>query len=49
MRDDSLIFAGCDVKRPKENPAKIIDTTVLDNVPPLKATEQKVDLLICDL
>ena len=49
MRNDPLIFAGCDVKRPKENPTRIIDTTVLDNVPPLEATEQKGNLLICDL
>ena len=49
MRDDPLIFAGCAVKRPKVNPARKKGTNVLDDVPPLEATEQKVELLIRDL
>ena len=37
VRDNSLIFTCCSVKRPKENPASTTDTTVLDNSPPLEA------------
>ena len=49
VRNIPLIFAGCAVKRPKENSASTKGTTVLDNMPPLEATEQKGDLLIRDL
>ena len=49
MLDDPLIFAGCAVKRPKENPARTTCTTVLENTPPLEATEQKGNLLIREL
>ena len=49
MRDDSLIFTGCAVKRPKENPARFKVTPVPANTPPLEAPEQKGDLLIHDL
>ena len=37
------------MKRLKENPARTKGTTVPDDTPPLKATEQKGDILICDL
>ena len=44
--DDSLIFTGCAVKMPKANldRSKSTSSTV-----PLEATEQKGDLVICDL
>ena len=46
---DPLIFAGCDVKRLKEKLANITGKTVPYNALPLEVTEQKGDLLICDL
>ena len=46
LRDDPLIFAGCAVKRPKENPAR---SKAKSSIPQLEATEQKGDLLIRDL
>ena len=49
MRDNPLIFAGCDVKRPKGKPARTTGTTVPYNAPPLQAMEHKVNLLIRDL
>ena len=49
VRNNPVIFTGCSVKRPKENSASTKGTTVLDNMPPLEATEQKGDLLIRDL
>ena len=49
VRDKTLIFAGCTVKRPKANPANTTGTTNRDNAPPPETTEQKGDLLICDL
>ena len=48
MRNDPLIFAGFSVKRPKANPARSKAKTVPYVTPPLEATEQKGDLLICD-
>ena len=49
MRNDLLIFAGCAMKRMKENPARTKGTTVLDNALPLEAMEKKGKLLIRDL
>ena len=49
MRDDLLIFAGCAVKRPKANLASSKATTVPAATPPLKSTEQKHGILMCDL
>ena len=49
VHDEPLIFAGCAVKRTKANPDRTKGTTVPDNTPPLEATEQKGDPLICDL
>ena len=49
VRDDPLIFAGCAVKRPKANPSRSKATTSTATTPPLKVTEQKGDLLICEL
>ena len=47
--NDPLIFAGCAVKRPKENPSRFRTTTLTAAGPPLEAMELKGDLLICDL
>ena len=44
-----LIFEGCTVKRPKENPSRSKATTVPASTPPLEATEHKGDLLIHEL
>ena len=49
MRDNPLIFAGCAVKRPKENLSRSKATKATAATPPLEATEQKGDLLIRDL
>ena len=49
MRDNSLIFTGCAVKRAKAAPAGASGTTDQEGAPPLEATEQKGDLMICDL
>ena len=49
VRDDSLIFVGCAVKRPKANPVSSKATTVPSATSPLEATEHKGDLLIRDL
>ena len=49
MPDDPIIFVGSVVKRPKAKPARTIGLTDRDNTPPSEATEQKGDLLICDL
>ena len=49
VREDSLIFAGCAVKRPKANPARTKDTAIPENTLPLEATEHKGNLLIRDL
>ena len=46
MCGDLLIFAGCAVKRPKAKPAKY---KYKQSTPQLEATEQKGNLLICDL
>ena len=49
VRDDPLICAGCAMKSPKAKPARSKTTKVASSTPPLEATEQKRDLLICDL
>ena len=49
MRDKPLIFTGCAVKRPDANLARSKSTTVTAATPLLEATEQKGDLVICDL
>ena len=49
MRDDPLIFAGCNVKRTKDKPSGDSGTTYRDGAPPPEVTEQKRDLLIRDL
>ena len=49
VRSDLLIFAGHAVKRLKAKPAGASSTTDRDGEPPEEATEQKGDLLICDL
>ena len=49
VRDDSLIFAGCAVKIPMENPARSKATAVTAVTPPLESTEKKGDLFICYL
>ena len=49
MHDEPLIFAGCTVKRTKAKPAGTSGSTDRYGMPPLEATEQKVDLLICGL
>ena len=41
MRNNSLIFAGCIVKRPKDTPASNTGSTDWDNMPPPDSTEQK--------
>ena len=46
VRDDHLIFSGCDVKMPKSKMARSKDTS---STPTLDATEQKGYLLIGDL
>ena len=49
VRNDPPIFAGCAMKRPKANLTRTKGTIVPDNRPPLEFTEQKGDLLICNL
>ena len=49
VRDDPLIFAGCAMKRLKANPDGNSGSIDRDGPPPPEATEQKGDLLICDL
>ena len=38
VRDNPLIFAGCDVKRLNANPSRTTGTTVPDNMLPLEST-----------
>ena len=47
--DNTLIFTGCYVKRPKSKPDSSKATTVPSATTPLESMEQKVDLLIHDL
>ena len=47
--NDPLIFACCAVKRPEEKSTRSKAITVPADRPPLEATEQKGDVLICDL
>ena len=49
VRDDPIIFAGCAVKRPIENPVRPKATKSTPATPPLETTENKGDLLIHDL
>ena len=49
MTDDPLIFAGCAMKRPKENLARSTGTIDWDNAPLPEAMTQKLDLLIHEL
>ena len=49
LRNDPLIFTGCAVKSPKANLDSSKATTVTTTMPQLETTEQKGDLLICDL
>ena len=49
MRDDSLIFSSCAVKRTKSTLTGASGATDRDGSLPPKVTEQKGDLLICDL
>ena len=46
VRNNPLIFAGCAVKRTTAKPATSKTTSSTNK---LEATEQKVNLLICDL
>ena len=48
VRKNTLIFAGCAVKRTKDKTAGTIGSTNKDGATPLDATEQKGYLLICD-
>ena len=49
VRNDPLIFAGSAVKTLKANTARTIGSTDPDNAPNPEATDQKGDLLICDI
>ena len=49
VRNYPLIFAGCNVKRSKSKPASTKGKTVPHDTFMIEATEQKGDLLICDL
>ena len=49
VRNDPLIFTGCNVKRPKAKPDSSTATKSTVATPPLEVTEQKGDLLIRDL
>ena len=49
VSDDPLIFVGCALKSAKDKPARTSGSTEQDGVTPPEATEQKGDLLICDL
>ena len=49
VRNDSLIFTGFAVNRPKDKPAGNSGSIDRDGAPPPEATEEKGDLLIRDL
>ena len=49
MRDKPFIFKDCAVNRPKENPLRSKTTTVPSANPPIEATGQKGNLLICNI
>ena len=49
VRNNPLIYSGCAVKRTKATPAGASGKNDQAGAPPPEATEQKGDLLICDL